>query len=200
MKLSAKLQLLIKNRKYFSPVARQERLFKPIFKSQIAGLRWGKSLCLIFLLQPCNNFIRRLWQNHQSRLFSSSLLVILSQAWAGFFAGSSACCRRLDSSLPKVRETPIYGCFGIGCPAVLVRCMLLYVICLERTTPVGRVDLVADLRVGLLLLSRAAAGQPGQPGLSSFTRWHTGYYGWQGQPDNLFGKQCFYRKKSGLPF
>ena len=51
------------------------------------------------------------------------------------------------------------GVSQTGCPADLVWCMLLYAICLARSTPAGRVDLVADLRVGLLLLSRAAAGQ-----------------------------------------
>ena len=124
-----------------------------------------KSLCLIFLLQRCNNFIGQLWQNYWFRLIKSSelsvltigLLAIFSQARAGFFVGSSACRGRLDKSLPQVRETPIYGCFGIGCPAVLVRCTLLYAICLARTTPAGRVDLVADLRVGLLLLSRGSS-------------------------------------------
>jgi len=33
-----------------------------------------------FFIAAFNNFIRRLWQNHQSRLFSPGLLVILSQA------------------------------------------------------------------------------------------------------------------------
>ena len=162
--------------------------------SRIAGLQWRESLCLILLLQRSDNFIGQLWQNYWFRLIKSSELSVLtiglpaifSQARAGFFAGSSACRGRLDKSLPQVRETPIYGCFGIGCPAVLVRCMLLYAICLARTTPAGGVDLVADLRVGLLLLSRAAAGRLGQLRLSSFTCWHTGCYGRQGQPDNLF--------------
>ena len=89
--------------------------------------------------------------------FIAKAFVWFSRARHDFLAGSSACRGRLDKSLPQVRETPIYGCFGIGCPAVLVRCMLLYAICLARTTPAGKVDLVADLRVGLLLLSRGSS-------------------------------------------
>ena len=77
--------------------------------------------------------------------------------------------------------------------------MLLYAICLARSTPADRVDLVVDLRVGLLQLLRTAVGQLGQPGLSSFTHWHTGCYGRQGQPDNLFGNIAFIGQKLGLP-
>ena len=103
------------------------------------------------------------------------------------------------ASIVLYRTHIICTCSGISCPAVLVWCILLYTIRLARTTHAGRVDLVADLRVGLLLLLRTAEGRRGQPGLSSFTCWFSLCYGRQGQPDNLFGNIAFIGKNWVYP-